>query len=436
VSSAAAIPATTAERARVASLPCPNANAFRTSCKKRTCPVCGPRWARDWRKVMFVNLDAYDGPVVMVSITAPGDERLPWDEHHCAGRHTRGGNHSGKRGCRVEQRAAREWNETATTRYAMLRRTATQHLRRMVSRGALAENVNLLERVWEPQKRGVAHLHLVLGAGTREEIEAAAEFVKKLKDEAESYDFGFVDARGRFRKGMAGERVVARGEIVKLISAENAARYLSSYLSGRSGSKHKGSIRESLTDPAIEALQDRGVRIAYPCKPCEGHGKVNDPKGAEVDCYWCKGSGVTTRKPLKQSLPLVWLTPRLTRVTGLTMRTLRRARHLWAAARGICEEFPKWRDIYEAIEAGVACRRAFPQRGEGDAGPPLEVVLAQALRLADKVTAQVSMLPDRGPNVWVRYKAEEELLEFATDVACDIAGIERIPLEERLAVAA
>lgn len=404
---------------------CPNANAFRSSCKRRTCPVCGPRWARDWRKVMFVNLDQYDGPVIMVAITAPGAERLPWDEHHCAGRHTRGGEHNGKRGCRVEQRAAREWAETATQRYAMLRRVASQHVRR---HAPIA--VNLLERVWEPQKRGVPHLHLVLGAGSREEVEAAAEFVKKLKASAAEYDFGYVDARGKYRKGMAGNRVVARGEILKLISAEDAARYLSSYLTGRS--KHKASIRESLTDPAIEAMLGRGQRIIQPCPHCEGSRKMVVSAGREEDCYACRGTGKSSRRPVKQSLPLVWLTPKLTRVTHVTMRFLRRARHLWAAGvRGICD-FPKWESIYEAIYVGSVCRRAFARRGEADQGPPVEQAVEQMLAIADNVLARIDMFP-RG--YW-RTMHEQQLPEFANDMALWVAGIERKPVEDALAVAA
>jgi hypothetical protein len=364
---------------------CPNGNAFNPSCKKRTCPFCGPRWAQRWRRVMFTNLEAYDGPVIMVAITAPGADRLPWDETHC--HHPNGGQHGGKRGCRVQQRAAREWSETASTRYGMLRQTAAQHTRRHAP-----APVNLLERVWEPQRRGVPHLHLVLGAGSREEIEAAAEFVSKLKDSAVDYDFGHVDARGK--KGSKGGRVVARGQILKLVSAQDAARYLSAYLTGRS--KHKPSIRETVNDPALSFL----------------HGKEK-----------------------RQALPLIWLTPRLTRITKVTMRNLRRAGHLIAASKGWCD-FPKWRDIYEAIDIGAAYRRAFARRGEGGEGPPVDERVGQMLDYADGCMARIALLPETGPNWHYRFRQEEELLAVCDQVALFVAGLTRHENAPALAVAA
>lgn len=329
---------------------------------------------------MFVNLESYDGPVVMVSITAPGTDRLPWDEAHC--RHPNGGEHSGKRGCRVEVRAAAEWTETATMRYGMLRQAATRHVRTHAP-----VPVRLLERVWEPQKRGIPHLHLVLGVKTREELEAAGAFVAKLKEIAPDYEFGHVDARGK--KGSRNERVVVRGQILKLVKPEDAARYLSAYLTGRS--RHKPSIRETVADPAMSFLAGREKR---------------------------------------QALPIVWLTPKLTSIkrggTGVTMRTLRRARHLWAAAfKGMCD-FPKWTDIYEAIYVGATCRRAFALRGEADQGPPLEELLESALAIADKTMAKLDMMPKTGPNSWARrYHAEQAIGEFADQLATHVAGIKR-----------
>lgn len=378
---------------------CPNGNVFNPSCKKRTCPFCGPRWAQRWRRVMFTNLEAYDGPVIMVSITAPGKERLPWAEGYdpttdtwfCHG-HRPGVEHSGKRGCRVEPRAAREWSDTASLRWGMFRQAVSASLRRMIKRGELAGPANLLERVWEPQKRGVPHLHLVLGAGSREEIEAAAVFVAKLKEAAGDYDFGHVDARGK--KGSRGSRVVARGQILKLTSAQDAARYLSSYLTGRS--KHKPTIRETVMDPALSFL----------------HGKTK-----------------------RQALPLIWLTPRLTRVTKVTMRTLRRAGHLAAAAKGWCD-FPKWRDVYEAIDVGLAYGRAYSRRGEGNAGPPVTARGEQMLALVDNITARIAIMPEHGPNWCFRYRQQEQLDAMCDQVALFVAGIARQDAKPALAVAA
>lgn len=399
MSAAAAIPPMTQpQRDRhTTSVPCPNGNVFRASCKKRTCPVCGLRWARDWTKVMFVNLGAYDGPVILVTITAPGADLLPWDEAHCAGKHSRGGEHGGKRGCRVEPRAAAEWTASATTRWGMLRQAAAR-----VARTKAPVPVTLLERVWEPQKRGVAHLHLVLGAATAGEIEAAAIFIAKLKELAPSYSFGFVDARGK--KGHRNERVVARGQILQLVAAETAARYLSAYLTGRS--KKKPSIRETVVDPAMTYL---------------------------------------TGTEKRHALPIVWLTPKLTRITLTTMRSLRRARHVWAyAERKICEEPPKWaiveRDgrltLDEPIAAGAAYRRAYRRHGEATDEAALRRVIEQAQSLADRTLAQIDMLPKSGPNWHERVRAEASLQDFGTQIAIGIAGIRRTENTDALAVAA
>lgn len=350
---------------------CPNGNVFQPSCKKRTCPFCGPRWAKRWRKVMFVNLEAYGGKVVMISVTPPGENRLPWDDEHCS--HPRGGRHSGKRGCRAQQRAAREWSETASLRYSLLRRAASVHVRRHAP-----APVNLLERVWEPQKRGVPHLHLVVGVDTPAELEAAAEFVGKLKELAPEYDFGFVDARGSgTTKG--GHHAVVRGEKLKLISPQEAARYLSSYLTGRS--KYKPSIRETVADPAMSALTGRDRR---------------------------------------QSLPLIWLTPRLTKLTRVTMRTLRRAGHLWAWSKGLADEGPKWVDALEAAASGIAYRLAYARRGEADEPPPFSLAeAAAAIELARDAQARFDAL-ETG---YDKAQQKKQLAAFMDELALSLAGI-------------
>jgi hypothetical protein len=357
---------------------CPRPNLKGSSCKSPRCPVCGPRWVRDWRRSMTVNLGHYGRDVVMISITPPGADRLPWDEQHCD--HPRGGRHDGKRGCRVQQRAAREWTETATQRYAGLRRAAAIHVRRHAPRP-----VNLLERVWEPQKRGVPHLHLVVGAGSPAELRAAAEFVAKLKELAPEWDFGFVDARGR--KKSKGRRVVVGGQVLKLIAPAEAARYLASYLSGRS--KSKPSIRENLEDPAIIHLLET----------------------RRID---------RRRARRRMTLPLVWLTPRLTSArfggTGVTMRTLRRARHLWVWAKGFVEEGPQWRDLAEAVIVGATYRRAYGRRGEDDEPPPVE----PALRLVEQVSRRLELMPRRG---YFRALQDREVARFANELALSVAGL-------------
>lgn len=310
------------------------------TCKRRNCPRCGVHWARDWRRVMAINLAAKHGPVVLVSITAPGEDRLPWDEAHCA--HRRRHRHRGPAGCRVQQRAAREWADSATWRWARLRnaaRLAAQRAQANELTGELGPAPTLLERVWEPQKRGVPHLHLVLGFATGAERQAARVFVDELKRLAGEYDFGYVDGK------------------LEPITAEDASRYLSSYLTGRNA-KHKASIRENVADPVM-------------------------PRS------------------------LIWLTPALTstssspriaamrerlgvaRGTGVTMRMLRKARHLWAALEGRTSE-PQWRDLGEAVETAAVYLQAFRKRPPPDLSP--------ALQLARVITRRV-----RHAGTWVDF---------------------------------
>lgn len=307
---------------------CPTPN-LRTgsSCKRRGCPVCGVRWARDWRKSMTENLAALHGPIVMISITAPGEERLPWDTHHCA--HRRQHQHRGPAGCRVQQRAAREWADTCVYRWQKLRQAAAVATRRatlLMADGGLAPII--LERVWEPQKRGVPHLHIVLPYRTYHEQMAAHCFANELAQRAHEYDFGFVDARADSRQPY--------GRRLKVTVAEDCAKYLSSYLTGRSTKKN--SIRENISDPVM-------------------------PRS------------------------LIWQSPKMTstgavtangRPTWVTMRTLRRARQLYAWARGVCPA-PIWQDMFEAARVALVCRKVFSRKDvDGDDPPDVDQVMAFA----------------------------------------------------------
>src|SRR5581483_9145233 len=89
----------------------------------------------------------------------------------------------------------------------------------------------ILERVWEPQKRGAPHLHLVVPYGTPRERKVAQIFRAELARLAPKYGFGHVQGK------------------LAPISGEDAARYLASYLTGRR--RKKSSIRENIADPRL-----------------------------------------------------------------------------------------------------------------------------------------------------------------------------------------
>jgi hypothetical protein len=331
----------------VSDLRCPNGTLWKPSCKRRACPVCGPRWARDWQRVLGVNLEALGGPVATIAITGPGADRLPWDDDYCLARGIRDlgrHRHSGVRGCRVQERPIREWCDTLSYRWQLLRQAARLATKREIGYAPPW----LLARVWEPQKRGVPHLHLVVPYGSFAERHAADVFRKHLARLVGEYDFGHVQGR------------------LQPLEGREAARYLANYLAGRTGKKT--SIRANIADP-------------------------NLPRS------------------------LLWLTPRLTSETMVTMRTLRRARHLWAWAAGVCDP-PKWSSFEEAVRIATVFRSIYPKR----AGPP--VAVAEALAFARSRTGRsiTRAIPDLEWDgyAWVRPpEVDVELVRVAFDLTRD-----------------
>lgn len=281
---------------------CPNLDSFtgrHTTCKRRFCPRCGYRWAQNWGAVTRLNLEEYGGAVAMITITAPGADVLPWD---CNRDHK----HAGSRGCRVKQDAGDVWSANASENWKKLRDAA----RRACARAGL-EPPRILERAWEPQKRGVPHVHIVVGMATAEERAAAQRYVDELARLAPDYLFGYVD-RGKGQPD--GSRRLEQ------ISAQEASQYLTSYLLGRRGKK--ASIRENIADPRM-------------------------PRS------------------------LLWMSPVLTRATKVTMRRLRYARWFLAALNGNCTVYPKLEgdDAYDTARAAVALQRT---RSLYSARPPDE----------------------------------------------------------------
>lgn len=178
-------------------------------------------WAGDTRKRILANVAAYNGKVVLVTITGPGDAELP---------------RVGDTGV-VDQESAWRWNSTAASRWRRLHRTAAQRARRR--HGVLT----LVCWTWEYQKRGILHKHLVLGVDTARELAAAHTYVAALDELRESFGFGFVD-RGRKH---AGKRSL------EVIPAEVGARYVAKYLSPRDGAG-KPTLSATVLKPDVPPL--------------------------------------------------------------------------------------------------------------------------------------------------------------------------------------
>lgn len=229
--------------------------------RARACPGYSELWAGDVRVKLFAGFNAYvdlcpvsDVRVLMLTVTAPGvDAGLVWDEEACS--HLGDHRHDGRLGCRVLAAPAEAFNEQAPTWWRSLHNEASQAALRRTGRRPV-----LLARPWELQRRGVLHLHPVLGYSTPAEKVAADAYLAELVARAPRHGFGFVDRK-------------------KAVSEPSAAAaYLSSYFVA--GKRGKLSLRESVS-----------------------------------------------RKAMPRSI--VYVSPQLSRRSGITMRSLRIRRFLW-----------------------------------------------------------------------------------------------------------
>lgn len=123
----------------------------------------------------------------MVTVTAPGARELP------------------------DSAAIELWNRSAPSRWSKLHRAASAAARR--TGGA----PRVLGMVWQMQRRGALHVHVVLGYGTAADASSAWNYRCELQRLSSSYGFGYVDGRNR-------------GDGSTVMEGGKAARYLSKYL--------------------------------------------------------------------------------------------------------------------------------------------------------------------------------------------------------------
>jgi hypothetical protein len=130
----------------------------------------------------------------MTTLTAPGvDAGLVWDKSRCT--HPPRVKCDGRKGCRVVQAAADHWNESSRAWWRELNRIAKQHADRRLRALGYEKRGGLLAYGWELQKRGVWHLHIVLGMQTAPEREWARTYVEALRTLGPSKGFGYVDEK-------------------------------------------------------------------------------------------------------------------------------------------------------------------------------------------------------------------------------------------------
>jgi hypothetical protein len=199
-------------------------------CSSRTCPEFAPTWARDTRRRLLENLRMVPY-AVMFTVTAPGSDVYPFDPELCVRRPVH--RCSGAIGCRVNPEAARDFNRRSGKWWSELHRAAKVRADR-----ATGYKGRIAALAWEKQKRGLAHVHGVLSAGSPAELRWAKAYVEALREMAQPKGFGFVD----------GWHKVGR----KLWPGEQAGAYLSSYfVRGRGG---KASITENVRSGDLPRL--------------------------------------------------------------------------------------------------------------------------------------------------------------------------------------
>jgi hypothetical protein len=153
---------------------------------------------------------------VMFSVTAPGADLYPFDPQLCS--HSPSQKCSGRLGCRVAPELAEAFNRRAGKWWSELHRAAKVRADRSTGfKGKIAA------RVWEKQKRGLAHLHGVVSVESPEHRCWAEEYITALRELAPRYGFGFVD----------GWHKIGR----RFWPGVQAGAYLSSYFAGGRGRK-------------------------------------------------------------------------------------------------------------------------------------------------------------------------------------------------------
>jgi hypothetical protein len=171
-------------------------------CSARTCPEFAPIWAGDTRRRLLENLRIVP-LTVMFSVNAPGADLYPFDPRFCS--HRPATRCSGTLGCKVDPELARALNLRAGGWWSELHRAAKVRADR-----ATGHKGKLLARVWEKQKRGLAHVHGVIAVSKPEERAWAQAYVGALGDMASRKGFGFVDGWHKIgRKFWPGEQAGA-----------------------------------------------------------------------------------------------------------------------------------------------------------------------------------------------------------------------------------
>jgi hypothetical protein len=248
---------------------------------------------------------------MLVAVTGPGKDVLPWE------------------GAKVDASAAFVWNMTASKRFARMLKAAQVAADRQSRRAAWRGDLpRVVARAWSPQKRGVWHVHLALPAEMQIELAWSRTIVR------------FLDAAQRNER-----ETLTAAERRTLLDVEHhlAAPVRSFYGWGfvdRNAARRLGSVRGELG--ALRAAN-------YMARNVGRYLGENAAEGVEADAR-LPGRSVRSH-----------VSVRLTRLTGVTIRNLRRARYLFVCIRNDLP-LPDWPDelleaVWLLLTANVAVAR-------------------------------------------------------------------------------
>jgi hypothetical protein len=265
-----------------------------TACKSRQCEGYAPLWAGDWRRVLFDNLrvcgdlggevKGLDGKAVMLALTAPGQDPV-WDER------------TGEIICE-----GLPWDDAWCAARGKHKHSGREGCR-VDPIKASAWNVTADARWSALHRRCATETRRLFGNGALVMLARAKELqgrgvihwhpvllagTPRQRSAASDYADRMRALAPQYGFGFVSMKL-------KPQSAAAAAAYLSSYFV--TGKKEKAQLQESVKHPALK------------------RGRI------------------------------IWLSPKLTQRTGVTMRELRFRRYVWVRFRGFAAAGGVWVDV-------------------------------------------------------------------------------------------
>jgi hypothetical protein len=218
-------------------------------CRRRDCRGCGRWWAHDNRVKLKAGLGAYAGLTTLTDITAPGRDVLPYDP---------------ERPDRCLEGPVAAWNYLAPKKWRDLHRVATKRAKRAAGDAPW----RVLAKVWQEQRRGALHLHLVLPYATEAEKAGSVAYVEALDENRERYGFGFVDRRLKVGSPASSASYIGRyvtEELAKCPQLPGHVVGVAQVLTTRSGVTVR-SLRAARAEHARRSAAERDLTVERPAR--------------------------------------------------------------------------------------------------------------------------------------------------------------------------